>query len=136
MKTREPVVLVVLGAVLLLWSGIAEYMVDHGYDYLIGCASISMADGGHVAASVYKRIKRDHMSPVEYRVFPRCPLPLDALNGDLNAPTPPLIKGYLRLGAYVCGAPAWDPDFNTADLLILLPFSRITPRYRKHFVKE
>jgi putative hemolysin len=120
----------------LLWSGLAEYMVDHGYDYLIGCASISMADGGHVAASVYKRIKRDYMSPVEYRVFPRCPLPLDALNGDLDAPTPPLIKGYLRLGAYVCGAPAWDPDFNTADLLILLPFSRITPRYRKHFVKE
>ena len=119
----------------LLWAGLAEYVVDHGYDYLIGCASISMADGGHVAASVYNRIKRDYLSPPEYRVYPRCPLPLDALNGNLAAPTPTLIKGYLRLGAYVCGAPAWDPDFNTADLLILLPFSRMTQRYRKHFVK-
>jgi putative hemolysin len=120
----------------LLWSGLGDYMIEHGYDYLIGCASISMADGGHVAASVYHRIKQNHLSPVEYRVFPRCPLPLEALNGTLAAPTPPLIKGYLRLGAYVCGAPAWDPDFNTADLLILLPLSRLTPRYRKHFLKE
>lgn len=120
----------------LLWSGLGDYMVEHGYDYLIGCASISMADGGHVAASVYHRIKQTHLSPAEYRVFPRCMLPLDALNGTLAAPTPPLIKGYLRLGAYVCGEPAWDPDFNTADLLILLPLSRLTPRYRKHFLKE
>jgi putative hemolysin len=120
----------------LLWSGLGEYMIEHGHDYLIGCASISMADGGHVAASVYNRIKHDYLSPVEYRVFPRCPLPLEALNGTLAAPTPPLIKGYLRLGAYVCGEPAWDPDFNTADLLILLPLSRLTQRYRKHFLKE
>ena len=119
----------------LLWSGLGEYMIEHGYDHLIGCASISMADGGHVAASVFNRIKRDYLSPVEYRVFPRCPLPLAALNGSLAAPTPPLIKGYLRLGAYVCGEPAWDPDFNTADLLILLPLSRLAPRYRKHFLK-
>lgn len=124
------------GTIALLWSGLGDYMIERGYDYLIGCASISMADGGHVAASVYNRIKQTHLSPVEYRVFPRCPLPLEALNGTLAAPTPPLIKGYLRLGAYVCGAPAWDPDFNTADLLILLPLSRLTPRYRKHFLKE
>ena len=120
----------------LLWSGLGDYMVEHGYDYLIGCASISMADGGHVAASVYNRIKANYLSPVEYRVFPRCRLPLDALNGNLDAPTPTLIKGYLRLGAYICGEPAWDPDFNTADLLILLPLSRVTPRYRKHFLRE
>lgn len=36
-------------------------------------------------------------------------------------------------GAYVCGAPAWDPDFNTADLLMLLPMSRLPPRYARHF---
>jgi putative hemolysin len=120
----------------MLWSGLGEYMVERGHDYLIGCASISMADGGHVAASVYNRLKQDYLSPVEHRVFPRCPLPLHALNGTLVAPTPPLIKGYLRLGAYICGEPAWDPDFNTADLLILLPLSRLTPRYRKHFLKE
>jgi putative hemolysin len=46
-----------------------------------------------------------------------------------------LLKGYLRLGAYICGEPAWDPEFNTADLLILLPMSRMSSRYAKHFLK-
>jgi putative hemolysin len=116
----------------LLWAGLAKYMLENRYDHLIGCASISMADGGHAAASMYKRLG-EHMSPLEYRVFPRCPLPLAALNNDQPAELPPLIKGYLRAGAYVCGDPAWDPDFNTADLPILMPMSRMDSRYARHF---
>ncbi|HRH75034.1 MAG TPA: GNAT family N-acetyltransferase, partial [Zoogloea sp.] len=104
------------------------------YDYLIGCASISMADGGHAAASLYNRLKEEHLCPLEYRMFPRTPLPLQALRQDLDADTPPLIKGYLRAGAWICGEPAWDPDFNTADLPILLPVSRLDARYAKHFM--
>jgi len=118
----------------LLWAGLADFMGRNGYEYLIGCASVSMADGGHMAASLYEQLKPKHMSPVEWRVFPRCPLPLDALNRRLDVDVPPLIRGYLRAGAYVCGDPAWDPDFNTADLFILLPMSRINPRYKRHFV--
>ena len=117
----------------LLWSGLAQYMVERGHDYLMGCASISMADGGHAAASMFARLG-EHMSPLEYRVFPRCPLPLEALRNDLPAELPPLIKGYLRAGAYICGEPAWDPDFNTADLPILMPVTRIDDRYAKHFM--
>jgi putative hemolysin len=94
-----------------------------------------MADGGHVAASIYRKLHRLYSAPVEYRVFPRYPLPLHALNQYLDAPVPPLLKGYLRLGAYICGEPAWDPEFNTADLLILLPMSRLSERYAKHFLK-
>jgi putative hemolysin len=110
------------GAVIaLLWSGVAGYMLHNDYDYLIGCASIGMADGGHNAASIYARLG-EHMSPLECRVFPRCALPM--------------LKGYLRVGAWVCGEPAWDPDFNTADLLLLLPMSRISERYSRHFVER
>lgn len=116
----------------LLWAGLAKYMLDNGYDHLIGCASISMADGGHAAASIYRRLG-ESMSPLEYRVFPRCPLPLDALRDDTPAELPPLIKGYLRAGAWVCGEPAWDPDFNTADLPILMPMARLDGRYARHF---
>ncbi len=83
----------------LLWSGLAQYMVERGYDYLTGCASISMADGGHAAASLYNRLAADHLGPQEYRVFPRCPLPLAALQQDRPAEVPPLIKGYLRAGS-------------------------------------
>lgn len=117
----------------LLWAGLARYMQENGYDYLMGCASISMADGGHIAASLYNRLK-DQLGPAEYRVFPRCPLPLAALQQDVPAELPPLIKGYLRAGAWVCGEPAWDPDFNTADLPILMPMSRVEGRYAKHFM--
>lgn len=123
------------GAVItLLWAGLARYMQDNGYDYLIGCASISMADGGHTAASLYNRLKESHLAPLEYRVFPRCPLPLTHLRGDLEAEIPPLIKGYLRAGAWICGEPAWDPDFNTADLPVLLPMSQVDNKYARHFL--
>jgi len=123
------------GTITQLWSGLAQYMQRNNHEYLIGCASISMADGGHIAASLYRKLHRIYGAPVEYSVFPRCPLPLHALNQYLDAPVPPLLKGYLRLGAYICGEPAWDPEFNTADLLILLPMSRMNDRYVKHFLK-
>ncbi|MEK6664211.1 MAG: GNAT family N-acyltransferase [Pseudomonadota bacterium] len=117
----------------LLWSGVLNYMRQRGYDYLVGCASIGMADGGHTAASIYRRLSLEHMSPIEWRVFPRNALSLDALDSSMNAPLPPLIKGYMRLGCYVCGEPAWDPDFNTADLLVMLPMPLIDKRYARHF---
>ena len=119
----------------LLWAGLAEYMLKNRYDYLMGCASVSMADGGHAAASLYSRLA-EHLGPQEYRVFPRCPLPLAALRNDQPVETPPLIKGYLRAGAWICGEPAWDPDFNTADLPVLLPMARLSERYAKHYMGQ
>ncbi len=118
-----------------LWSGLADYMHKNNHEYLIGCASISMNDGGHCAASIFKKLNTLYAAPAEYRVFPRCPLPLEALDSTLDVKIPPLIKGYLRLGAYIGGEPAWDPDFNTADLFILLPMSRLNKKYAKHFIR-
>jgi len=112
----------------LLLSGLKQYMQQNRHEYLIGIVSISMADGGHVAASLYRKLRRIYSAPAEYSVFPRYPLPLHALNQFLDAPIPPLLKGYLRLGAYICGEPAWDPEFNTANLFILLPMSRMRSR--------
>lgn len=119
----------------LLWSGLAAFAERHNYCYLIGCASLSMADGGCAAASIYRGLISKHLSPAEYRVFPRCELPLAAFERDVVALPPPLIKGYVRVGAYVCGAPAWDPDFNTADLLMLLPLAKMNARYARHFLR-
>jgi putative hemolysin len=47
---------------------------------------------------------------------------------------PPLLRGYLRLGAWVCGPPAWDADFGVADFYVLLSMDRMDPRYRRHFL--
>ncbi len=119
----------------LLWSGLTRYMLQHGYGYLMGCCGVSMADGGHAAASLYRRL-REYMSPPEYRAFAHCPLPLKSLRRDLPAAVPPLLKGYLRAGASICGEPAWNPDFNTADLPILLPLASVSARYARHFVRR
>lgn len=123
------------GAVIMaLWSGLAQYMQKNGYEIMLGCASIPMADGGHFAASLFNSLGNHQMAPTEFHAFPRLPLPLDRLNGGLDVQPPPLIKGYLKLGAKICSAPAWDPDFNTADLLTMLRLSEINPRYAKHFL--
>lgn len=125
------------GAVIMaLWSGLAQYMQKHGYEIMLGCASIPMADGGHFAASLYNSLSDDQLAPIENHAFPKLPLPLDKLNGGLEVEPPPLIKGYLKLGAKICSAPAWDPDFNTADLLTMMRLSEINPRYAKHFLGQ
>ncbi len=123
------------GTITMLWAGLAKYMQMHHYEYMIGCASVSMADGGHTAASLFHKLQDEALAPLEYRVFPHNPLPINTLKNDLQVACPPLLKGYLRLGAYICGEPAWDPYFNTADMLVMLPLSRMNPRYLAHFFK-
>ena len=118
----------------LLWAGLARYMLQNNYAHLIGCASMGMADGGVNASAVYRKLSATNIAPPEYRVFPHHPLPLRQPDSVETVVVPPLIKGYLRLGAYVCGDPAWDPDFNTADLLVLLPIARLDQRYARHFL--
>jgi putative hemolysin len=124
--------------IMLLWQGIAQFMRERKYDYLIGCASVSMQDGGACAQQVYSEIEQRHLAPIEYRVFPRHPLsPRDApLPVRNNEPVriPALLKGYLRLGAWIGGEPAWDPDFNTADLFVFLPLARVEARYARHYL--
>jgi putative hemolysin len=56
--------------------------------------------------------------------------------GPQRATVPPLLRGYLRLGAWVCGPPAHDPDFGVADFLVLLSLDRMDSRYVRHFLGE
>ncbi len=121
------------GAILALWAALAEFMQRNALDTMVGCASISMRDGGHFAASLWARLRQTHLADDEWRVTPRLALPVDELQQDLPAEPPPLIKGYLRCGARILGAPAWDPDFNTADLPMLLRIEDLPSRYRRHF---
>jgi putative hemolysin len=119
-------------AILLLWAGLAQYMKLHGYRHLIGCASASLADGGMQAARVRDQLQT-YLTDPEYRVFPRLPFPHEKIERAANCEIPPLIKGYLRVGARVCGEPAWDPDFNSADFLIWLSLDQLNARYARHF---
>lgn len=57
------------GTITMLWAGLAKYMQTHNYEYMIGCGSVPIHDGGHIAASLYHKLKDDYLSPAEYRVF-------------------------------------------------------------------
>lgn len=131
------------GAVILaLWSALAGFMQRNGLDTMVGCASIplqhegavGMAGGGHAAASIWRQVSGRHLAAIEYQVRPRLPLPLDQFDNTLDVAPPALIQGYLRLGAKVLGPPAWDPDFHSADLPMMLRISDLPIRYRKHFL--
>ena len=124
------------GVIMLLWAGLAAYMKREHCDYLIGCASVSLADGGHNAAALYHALCTTNLAPPEYRVVPHLPFPTDEREPGHQPHVPPLIKGYLRGGAWVCGDPAWDPDFHCADFFLLLPLARLDSRYARHYLKE
>jgi putative hemolysin len=123
------------GAVIsLMWAGIARYLTRAGHNWLAGCCSIPLADGGALAAGVWDTVSAKHLSPEEYRVTPHLPWYPTGIAREGRTPLPPLLRGYLRLGAWVCGEPAHDPDFGVADLYVLLSLRRTDPRYLRHFL--
>jgi putative hemolysin len=122
------------GVILALWGALAQFMERNAMETVIGCASLSMRDGGHCAASLWARLRETHLAGLEWQVRPRVPLPVDDLEQGLDVEPPALVKGYLRLGAKVLGAPAWDPEFGTADLPMLTRIADMPERYRRHFL--
>jgi putative hemolysin len=122
--------------IMLLWAGLAAYMRREQCDYLIGCASISLADGGQNAAAVYHALAHTNLCPAEYRVTPRSAFPTGCPEPGYAFEIPPLLKGYLRSGAWICGEPAWDPDFHCADLFLLMPLANLDERYARRYLAE
>lgn len=122
------------GVILALWGALATFMHDNGLDTMVGCASVGMRDGGHQAASLWARLQPTHLVEPSLQCPPRLALPVDDLDQSLPIEAPALIKGYLRCGARLLGAPAWDPDFNCADLPMLMRLGDLPERYRRHFL--
>jgi putative hemolysin len=123
--------------IMLLWSGVATLVEQSGFRYVLGCASVSLRDDGVTAAEVWRAASRSMAANPELpRVAPLHRYPVERMDSELPARMPPLIKGYLNLGATICGEPAWDPDFNTADFPVLLDMTRMDVRYRRRFGME
>jgi putative hemolysin len=123
------------GVITALWGALAEFMQRNQLETMVGCATVGMHDGGHFAASLWHQLRQTHLAPIEWRVEPRLALPVADLRQDLDVDASALIKGYLRCGAKVLGAPAWDPHFNTADLPMLLRIDDLPARYRRHSLR-
>lgn len=132
------------GVIMALWTALGEYMLEHGLDTMIGCASVRLGnaddtgEGGQPAEKLWRHLRHTHLVASHWQVSPRCPLPIGSLAescvGNDHVVTPPLIKGYLRCGAKLLGPPALDRAFNTADLPMMLRTSELVPRYRQHFL--
>jgi putative hemolysin len=125
--------------VLLMWGGILAYLDRSGYDFVTGCVSVPIAgDDGEPPATrirgVRDFVKRRHAS--EYTMHPYRPVvidgkALDEIEPPARVTVPPLMRGYLRLGAKVCGDPAHDPDFGVGDFPALLDKRHADVRYLK-----
>jgi putative hemolysin len=124
----------------LLWHGLWTYVREHKVDVMIGCASFEGTDpAAHAMALSY--LHHYAMAPADWRCAAHAPLhqKMDLVAKDkidlkqaLKA-MPPLIKGYLRLGAFVGDGAVIDRQFGTTDVLVILPVEKIDPRYFEHF---
>jgi L-ornithine Nalpha-acyltransferase len=126
----------------LLWQGIWDYVRLHNLDVMFGCASLegtdvsSCADAlsylAHFAAPDQQwHAGAHHGNSVDMRIKPISEIDQKRALRAL----PPLIKGYLRLGCAIGEGAVIDLQFNTIDVLILLPVSKINPRYFERFGK-
>ena len=124
----------------LLWHGLWTYVREHRFDTLIGCASFPGTDPElHAEALGY--LCRTASTPSAWHVEAhrdRYVSMVRHANAGLDARValrsmPPLIKGYLRLGAFFGDGAVIDRHFGTTDVLVVLPVERIDPRYFSRF---
>jgi putative hemolysin len=124
----------------LLWHGLWTYVREHKVDVMIGCASFEGTDPSRHAMAL-SFLHHNALAPPEWRcqAHDRLYVPMGMLAKEkVNAKAalkslPPLIKGYLRLGAFVGDGAVIDRQFGTTDVLIILPVEKIDPRYFDHF---
>lgn len=131
------------GVILALWGALAEFMQRNQLEAMVGCASIPMQypglAHGEGPARIWQQLRQSHLAEPELQVRPRVALPeelarISSISPEaLKVEAPALIQGYLRAGAKVLGAPAWDSDFNTADLPIMMRMQDLPPRYQRLF---
>jgi putative hemolysin len=119
-------------AMAMLWRGVYRYAVERRVTTIVGCASVSLSDGGQYAANL-TRLLLDSMVDSSIRVTPHEPFRFDSLSVVKRVEPPTLIKGYLRAGARVGGLPAWDRRFNCADFLMLLAVEQLSSRFARRF---
>jgi L-ornithine Nalpha-acyltransferase len=124
----------------LLWQGIWNYVREHGVDVMIGCASFPGTDP-RAHAQALSFLHHTTLAPQDWLVrahdhlrVDMNMLPMEAIDPKaVLRSLPPLIKGYLKLGAYVGDGAVIDHQFGTTDVLIVLPVEAIKTRYFAHF---
>jgi putative hemolysin len=127
----------------LLWHGIWTYMLRHRIDAMIGCGSLEGTNADRLALPLsFLHHFAAAPEPWRARAVPRRRVDMNRIPKNAIDPRaalrmlPPLIKGYLRLGAFVGDGAVIDRQFGTTDVLIVLPVSAISAHYVEHFGAE
>ncbi|WP_181706450.1 GNAT family N-acyltransferase [Chthonobacter rhizosphaerae] len=124
----------------LLWHGIWSYVLQHGMDVMIGCASLEGTDPDRLALPL-SFLHHHARAPEPWRVnaLPERRVAMDRLPEEavdaraaLHA-LPPLVKGYLRLGATVGDGAVVDHQFGTTDVMIVMPVQALSARYVNYY---
>jgi putative hemolysin len=124
----------------LLWHGIWAYVLRHRIDVMIGCASLEGTDPDALALPLSflhhaARAPEDwHASAHEHLRVRMDRMPAEAIDARAALRSlPPLLRGYLRLGAFVGDGAVVDESFGTTDVLVILPVAAINPRYVRYY---
>ncbi len=127
----------------LLWHGTWAHALTHKIDIMFGCASFEGIDPQKFAAALswladnavlesdencHAKVE-DHIKLAEFTDPEDTPADLRKAMAQM----PPLIKGYLRLGAKIASHAVLDRQFDTTDVLVVLKVDQINPRYLAHF---
>jgi putative hemolysin len=127
----------------LLWQGIWAYVRQHHIGVMTGCASFpGTVPAAHAEALSFlahncRAVPEWDVRAIERRHHPIDLMPPEAVNArSALAAMPPLIKGYLRLGAFIGDGCVIDRDFATTDVFIILPVSSISERYINYYGSE
>lgn len=124
----------------LLWHGNWSYVLQHKVDVMFGCASLTGTDLDALAPAL-SYLYHNHLAPPEWRVraLEHRHIPMDRIPADrIDARSalralPPLIKGYLRLGAFIADGAVVDKQFGTTDVMMVLPVAGISHRYINYY---
>lgn len=127
----------------LLWSGLADYVLERGIEIMFGAASFSGTDPDAIAEALAFLYHR-HLAPSELRVRarPDARVEMDRADpGDIDAARaleaiPPLIKAYLRLGGFVGDGAYIDRDFNTIDVCVVMDTGRMAEKHRAFYARS
>jgi putative hemolysin len=130
----------------LLWSAIGQYAFEKKISHMFGCASLHCSEIEEVQP-IYSYLRAHHFAPEKYRVWPRASCRMEIRDEaadkedkvgvrEVMRKIPPIMRGYLRTGAVVCGPPAYDVEFGTADVFVLLEMEKMAGRYKQHYVAE
>ena len=128
-------------AMLLLWNGLADYVLERDIEVMFGVASFHGTDVGPLREQL-AYLHAHHLAPTALRVtaraagFQRMDLPGPVEKKTALAAMPALIRAYLRLGGFV-GEGAWvDTVFNTTDVCLVMDTMRMSAKHRAFYLRK